>query len=71
MEVGRLLGIKPSTLSGHLATLRRAGLVSTERQHRIIQYAPRFDAVNGLVRFLLKDCCGGDEGACEGIDLPN
>ena len=71
MEVGRLLDIKPSTLSGHLATLKRAGLVSTERHHREIQYAPRFDAVNGLVRFLLTDCCGSDESACAGIDLPD
>ncbi|MGI3169894.1 ArsR/SmtB family transcription factor [Pseudooceanicola sp. C21-150M6] len=69
MEVGRLLNIKPSTLSGHLATLKRAGLVSTERHHREIQYAPRLDAVNGLVRFLLKDCCGGNESACAGIGL--
>lgn len=71
MEVGRLLNIKPSTLSGHLATLKRAGLVTTERHHREIQYAVRFDAVNGLVRFLLKDCCGGDQGACAGIALPD
>ena len=69
MEIGRLLDIKPSTLSGHLAALKRAGLVSSERQHREIQYAPRLDAVNGLVRFLLEDCCGGDEGACSGIGL--
>ena len=71
MEVGRLLDIKPSTLSGHLAALKRAGLVSSERQHREIQYAPRIDAVNGLVHFLLKDCCGGDENACAGIGLPD
>ncbi|PJE37918.1 transcriptional regulator [Pseudooceanicola lipolyticus] len=70
MEVGRLLGLKPSTLSGHLATLKRAGLVSAERQHREVFYAPRFDAVNGLVRFLLDDCCGGDESACAGLVLP-
>ncbi len=70
MEIGRLLDIKPSTRSGHLATLKRAGLVSSERQHREIQYAPRLEAVNGLVRFLLEDCCGGDESACAGIDLP-
>ncbi|MCE8421241.1 metalloregulator ArsR/SmtB family transcription factor, partial [Rhodovulum sulfidophilum] len=50
MEVGRLLDLKPSTLSGHLATLKRAGLVETERQHREVLYSPRFDAVNGLVR---------------------
>ena len=70
MEIGRLRDIKPSALSGHLATLKRAGLVSSERQHREIQYAPRLEAVNGLVRFLLEDCCGGDQNACAGIDLP-
>ncbi|MBL3554279.1 ArsR/SmtB family transcription factor [Rhodovulum sulfidophilum] len=70
MEVGRLLDLKPSTLSGHLATLKRAGLVETERQHREVLYSPRFDAVNGLVRFLLEDCCGGDEDACAGLELP-
>jgi len=69
MQIGRLLNIKPSTLSGHLATLKRAGLVTAERQHREVQYAPSFDAVNGLVRFLLEDCCGGDEDACAGIAL--
>lgn len=70
MEVGRLLDLKPSTLSGHLATLKRAGLVTTERQHREVLYAPKFDAVNGLVRFLLQDCCGGDSTACAGLNLP-
>ncbi|WP_417248465.1 ArsR/SmtB family transcription factor [Celeribacter sp.] len=70
MEVGRILEIKPSTLSGHLSTLKRAGLVSTKRQHREVLYAPRLDAVNGLVRFLLQDCCGGDEAACAGGYLP-
>lgn len=70
MEVGRLLDLKPSTLSGHLATLRRAGLVTAERQHREVLYAPNFDAMNGLVQFLLRDCCGGDPSACAGITLP-
>ena len=31
MEIGRLLDIKPSTLSGHLAALKRAGLVTSKR----------------------------------------
>lgn len=69
MEVGRLLDLKPSTVSGHLATLKRAGLVTTERQHREVLYAPSFDAVNGLVRFLLQDCCGGDAMACAGVSV--
>jgi DNA-binding transcriptional ArsR family regulator len=70
MEVGRLLDLKPSTVSGHLAALKRAGLVSTERQHREVLYAPSFATVNTLVRFLLQDCCDGDPTACAGIPLP-
>lgn len=70
MEVGRLLNLKPSTLSGHLAVLKRAGLVTSERQHREVFYAPSFQAVNGLVQFLLQDCCGGDNAACAGLVLP-
>lgn len=69
MEVGRLMDLKPSTVSGHLATLKRAGLVTAERQHREILYAPSLNAVNMLVRFLLDDCCNGDKSACEGIAL--
>lgn len=70
MEVGRLLDLKPSTVSGHLATLKRAGLVTAERQHREVLYAPNFDTVNGVVRFLLQDCCGGDAAACAGVVIP-
>ncbi|MFW8637427.1 ArsR/SmtB family transcription factor [Cribrihabitans pelagius] len=69
MEIGRLLELKPSTVSGHLAVLKRAGLVTAQRNHREILYAPRFAAVNALVRFLLQDCCGGDAAACAGVDL--
>lgn len=69
MEAGRALDLKPSTLSGHLAVLKRAGLVTTERRHREILYAPNLSAVNDLVHFLLQDCCGGDASACAGIDI--
>ena len=67
MEVGRLLDLKPSTLSGHLSALKRAGLVTAKRKYREILYAPNFGAVNGLVTFLLQDCCGGDATACAGL----
>ncbi len=69
MELGRLLDLKPSTLSGHLGVLKRAGLVTTRRRHREILYAPDLGAVNALVTFLLQDCCGGDDAACVGIDV--
>tara|TARA_R110002020_G_scaffold176756_23_gene369321 strand:- start:5381 stop:5701 length:321 start_codon:yes stop_codon:yes gene_type:complete len=69
MEIGRALDLKPSTLSGHLAALKRAGLVASERRHREILYAPNFAAVNDLVLFLLQDCCGGSDTACAGIEI--
>ena len=67
MEVGKALDMKPSTLSGHLSVLKRAGLVTSERRHREILYAPEFAAVNGLVAFLLEDCCDGNPDACAGF----
>ncbi|MBR9840832.1 MAG: helix-turn-helix transcriptional regulator [Rhodobacteraceae bacterium] len=67
MEVARLLGAKPSTLSGHLATLKRAGLVRATRQQREILYAANLDTVSGLITFLLRDCCKGTGTEC--LDL--
>ncbi|AJE45970.1 ArsR/SmtB family transcription factor [Celeribacter indicus] len=67
MEVGRLLDLKPSTVSGHLSILKRAGLVTAQRQQREVLYAPDLETVNDLVTFLLEDCCGGDETACRNI----
>ncbi len=58
-EIGRRLGIPPSTLSGHLAILRRAGLVTAQRQHREILHSADLGAVGDLVGFLLADCCEG------------
>ncbi|RAP40542.1 transcriptional regulator [Rhodovulum viride] len=68
LEIARRLGAPPSTLSSHLASLKRAGLLNAERRHREILYAANLAAVNDIVRFLLDDCCGGDPAACAGLD---
>lgn len=67
LEIGRRLGVIPSTLSGHLATLRRAGIMTATRQAKEIRYAADLKAINGLVGFLLADCCGGRIGNCSEI----
>ncbi len=64
LEIARRLEAKPSTLSGHLGILKRAGLVTATRRQKEILYAPNFGAVDALVRFLLEDCCGGEPGSC-------
>ncbi len=66
-EIARRLNIVPSTLSGHLGVLRRAGLLRARRQRREIHYAADLATVNDLVGFLLADCCDGRVENCSEI----
>jgi ArsR family transcriptional regulator len=63
-EISRRLDIVPSTLSGHLGVLKRAGLLKSTRHQREIHYATNLDAMGNLVRFLLEDCCDGKVENC-------
>lgn len=67
LQIAQHLGVKPSTLSAHLALLKRAGLLGATRRHKEILYAARPDRIDALVVFLLADCCGGDPAACENL----
>ena len=67
LAIGAQLGVVPSTLSGHFAVLRRAGLVTATRRQREIRYAARMAAIDGLIGFLLSDCCGGRVAHCADI----
>lgn len=67
LTIADRLGAKPSTLSGHLAILRRAGLVEATRHQREIRYTASLSAVNALIGFLLSDCCGGKVSHCNDI----
>jgi DNA-binding transcriptional ArsR family regulator len=55
----RRLEIPASTLTHHLATLTRAGLVIQERQGREVISSADYDAINGLVAYLTEECCTG------------
>ena len=66
-EIGRHLDIAPSTLSGHLGVLKRAGLLKARRQQREIHYSANLEIVNDLVSFLLADCCDGRLENCSEI----
>lgn len=67
LEISRQLGAKPSTLSGHLAILKRAGVLTATRHQREIHYAANLATVNKLVQFLVADCCGGRIENCAEI----
>lgn len=66
-EVADEIGVSASNLSFHLKELQQAGLVSARREARSIIYAANYDALRGLIGFLMRDCCGGIAEICAPI----
>lgn len=63
-EMGASLGMKPSTLSAHLAALADTGLARAERRGREIRYRIDLASAGALVDFLAADCCRGRPDLC-------
>jgi DNA-binding transcriptional ArsR family regulator len=60
LPVGRVqekIGIAASTLSHHLHRLILTGLVTQERQVTTLICRANYPAMNGLVGFLVDECC--------------
>lgn len=53
------LGLAPSTLAHHLATLVAAGLVIQERRGREVVNRADYDAMRRTVGYLTEECCAG------------
>lgn len=62
--VAQRAGVSASNFSFHVRDLEQAGLIAARRASRSIIYSVRVDALNGLIRFLLDDCCGGQVWLC-------
>jgi DNA-binding transcriptional ArsR family regulator len=63
MAVGELrsaLALPAATLTSHLNQLRSAGLVTDEREGRVIRVRADYDRMDALIGFLTENCCGGD-----------
>jgi ArsR family transcriptional regulator, arsenate/arsenite/antimonite-responsive transcriptional repressor len=56
-EITRQMGLAPSTLSHHLATLVEAGLVRQERRGREVLNHANLSALRELMGFLDAECC--------------
>ena len=62
LSVGELrerLGLPPATLSAHLNILRAAGLVSDQREGRVIRVTANYPQMNSLIAYLTENCCAG------------
>ena len=56
-DIKRRLKMPGSTLSHHLDTLTRSGLLSAQRSGRFIYYGVNWREASNLIRFLTEDCC--------------
>jgi ArsR family transcriptional regulator, arsenate/arsenite/antimonite-responsive transcriptional repressor len=63
-DIARALVVPQNTMSSHLSVLSRAGLVSAQRFSRSIVYRADLAHLQGVVLFLLKDCCDGRPEIC-------
>lgn len=56
-EIGTVLGLRPSTLSGYLSDLSEAGLIEQERRGTSLRYTVVLPAAEGLTDYFVRDCC--------------
>ncbi|MEM7731574.1 MAG: helix-turn-helix domain-containing protein [Pseudomonadota bacterium] len=66
-EISAVMGVKQNTMSANLSVLHRAGLIRNQREGRAIRYFADFNGTQGLLRFLMQDCCGGRPQDCQPI----
>ena len=63
--LNRSAKLPASSLSSHLSILKDAQLITSERMSREILYRANMDHVQGLILFLVADCCGGRPDVCQ------
>jgi ArsR family transcriptional regulator, arsenate/arsenite/antimonite-responsive transcriptional repressor len=68
-EIAERLDVPAPTLSFHLAQLSHAGLVVSLRRGRSIVYSADFEAMQAIVDFLTKSCCGGRPELCAPVGV--
>ena len=69
--IAETLSLPGATLSFHLKELTAAGLIEGTAHGRNISYRANFGAMNGLVEFLTRNCCGGDQSRCRPTSRPS
>lgn len=67
-ELRELLDLPAATLTAHLNQLRASGLVSDEREGRVIRMRADYDRMDALLAYLTENCCAG--AACAPVSGP-
>lgn len=62
--IAETLEVRQNTMSTNLSVLMNAGLLRNEREGRAIRYFANMNGLQGLLGFLLQDCCGGRPELC-------
>lgn len=68
--IGIRLKLVPSSLTFHLQSLQRAGLIVQRRESRNLIYSADFGVMNGLVGYLTDNCCVESAASCSSECLP-
>ena len=63
-EIARACRVPHNTMSTHLASLARAGLVDVRRAGRTMNYSADLAGFRALIAFLTRDCCRGRPEIC-------
>ena len=58
-ELRALLDVPGATLTSHLNILRQAGLVTDEREGRVIRLRADYGRMDALLAYLTENCCAG------------
>ncbi|HTX04340.1 MAG TPA: helix-turn-helix domain-containing protein [Steroidobacteraceae bacterium] len=69
-HIASRLRLLPSSLTFHLQTLLRAGLISRRRESRQLIYSADFEAMSALVGYLTENCCAAGQASCASACLP-
>ena len=59
--------VPPSTMTGHLQALERAGLIRSQRRSRFMLYSLDHEGTRQFLKFLVKDCCGDQPDLLAGL----
>ncbi|MDA0924229.1 MAG: helix-turn-helix domain-containing protein, partial [Proteobacteria bacterium] len=70
-EIAEVLTLRPNTLSGYLADLVRAGLITRSRSGTYLRYGADLAGINAMTGALWIDCCLGRPDLCPPNTLIN